>query len=49
MILDSHSLMTKAHAIYEAHGFDRVEAPDDFPEALKAEVVFMECDLTATS
>ena len=45
IVLDSHHSMTKAHAIYESVGFRRVSAPADFPEHLKPEVVFMECDL----
>jgi len=45
IILDSHMSMTTAHAIYEAAGFRRVNPPGDFPEALKAVVVFMEMDL----
>jgi putative acetyltransferase len=47
IVLDSHSSMTKAHAIYQAAGFRLTSAPDDFPEHLKPIVVFMECDLTA--
>jgi len=46
IVLDSHIEMTKAHALYQAAGFQRVEAPDDFPQHLKPTVVFMECDLT---
>jgi len=46
MVLDSHRSMEKAHALYEAVGFKRVSAPANFPEALKPEVVFMECDLS---
>lgn len=42
IVLDSHYTMTIAHAIYRAYGFRDVAAPDDFPEALKPEVVFME-------
>lgn len=44
--LDSHMTMKNAHAIYEAAGFQRVSAPDDFPEAMKALVVFMEMGLS---
>jgi GNAT superfamily N-acetyltransferase len=47
MVLDSHRSMKKAHALYQAVGFKRVSAPAVFPEALKPEVVFMECDLSA--
>ncbi len=45
IILDSHISMTAAHATYEAAGFQRVEAPFDFPKAIKPVVVFMEMDL----
>ena len=31
--------------LYEAVGFHRVDAPPDFPEALKSEVVFLEMAL----
>jgi putative acetyltransferase len=44
-VLDSYHTMTRAHALYEAAGFRRVPAPDDFPELLKPVVVFMEMDL----
>ena len=47
IVLDSHSSMKKAHAIYQEVGFRLVSAPDDFPEELKPIVVFMECDLSA--
>ena len=46
MVLDSHIEMKKAHALYRAIGFEKVETPDDFPEHLKPEVVFMEYDLS---
>ena len=42
LILDSHISMTKAHEIYMAAGFRKVNTPSDFPEALKPIVVFME-------
>lgn len=45
LILDSHRTMTSAHALYTEAGFRKVDAPPDFPDALKAEVVFMEMDL----
>jgi putative acetyltransferase len=45
LVLDSYHTMTRAHALYEAAGFRRVPAPDDFPELLKPVVVFMEMDL----
>jgi GNAT superfamily N-acetyltransferase len=47
IVLDSHSSMEKAHAIYQEAGFRLVSAPDNFPENLKPIVVFMECDLSA--
>jgi putative acetyltransferase len=46
IVLDSHRSMKKAHALYQAVGFKRVDTPDDFPEALKPVVVFMECDIS---
>jgi putative acetyltransferase len=46
IILDSHKSMTKAHAIYEAAGFQRVPAPPDFQEELKSVAIFMECNLS---
>ncbi len=46
IVLDSHIAMKKAHAIYQAVGFQIVEAPDDFPQYLRPTVVFMECDLS---
>lgn len=49
IVLDSHIEMKKAHAIYQAVGFQRVETPDDFPHHLKPFVVFMECDLTTVN
>ena len=45
VILDSHISMKAAHKIYEAAGFKFVDAPEGFPEEIKSEVVFMECDL----
>jgi len=45
LVLDSHVSMTNAHALYESAGFRRVPAPSDFPESLRAIVVFMEMDL----
>jgi hypothetical protein len=47
IVLDSHSLMKNAHAIYQEAGFRLTNAPDDYPENLKPIVVFMECDLSA--
>jgi putative acetyltransferase len=45
LILDSHATMAHAHALYKAAGFGIVEAPPDFPTAIKPEVVFMELAL----
>jgi len=45
MVLDSHVSMKKAHELYQAIGFQKVGAPDGFPEAIKPYVVFMECEL----
>ncbi len=42
LILDSHISMTKAHEIYMAAGFRKVNTPSDFPEVLKPIAVFME-------
>lgn len=47
IVLDSHLSMQAAHAIYRRAGFRDVSAPADFPDDLKPEVVFMECDLFA--
>jgi len=45
VILDSHIPMKAAHKIYAEVGFKFVDAPAGFPEEIKSEVVFMECDL----
>jgi GNAT superfamily N-acetyltransferase len=45
IILDSHKSMTTAHAIYQQRGFEVIETPADFPEALRPHVVFMELNL----
>jgi len=45
IVLDSHISMTKAHDLYRAVGFETIPTPADFPERLKAVVVFMECRL----
>ena len=45
IILDSHISMSGAHALYSDAGFQFVDAPADYPEALKAVVVFMELSL----
>ena len=42
IILDSHKKMTGAHILYRTYGFRDVDAPADFPAALKDSVVFME-------
>ena len=39
--------MTKAHGIFRSAGFRDVNAPDDFPDALKSVVVFMELAMEA--
>jgi GNAT superfamily N-acetyltransferase len=45
LVLDSHISMTKAHALYTAAGFHKVDTPADFPDELKPVVVFMEMRL----
>jgi len=45
IVLDSHITMKAAHATYLGQGFKFVEAPADFPEDIKPQVVFMECEL----
>jgi carbonic anhydrase len=45
MVLDSHISMKAAHRIYHEHGFRDVDAPADFPEAIRPFAVFMACDL----
>jgi len=45
IVLDSHISMKKAHELYHSFGFQKVPAPDDFPEVFKPFVVFMECEL----
>jgi len=49
MVLDSHKSMKSAHRIYQEVGFRFVEAPADFPERLRNEVVFMELALQKPS
>lgn len=44
-VLDSHRSMAMAHDIYKSAGFDVVDAPPDFPQALRQSVVFMRCEL----
>ena len=43
--LDSHRSMAMAHEIYKNAGFNVVDAPTDFPPALRQSVVFMRCVL----
>jgi ribosomal protein S18 acetylase RimI-like enzyme len=45
LILSTHATMEAAQSIYEAAGFHRVATPDDYPEEIRAVVVFMEMDL----
>jgi len=47
VVLDSHRLMTSAHAIYRAAGFRDVDPPPDFPPQVRPHVVFMELNLAA--
>ena len=47
IVLDSYKSMKKAHALYQAVGFQQVNTPADFPKALKPIVVFMECDISS--
>lgn len=47
MVLNSHIERKKAQSLYQAVGFQIVDATDDFPEHLKPTVVFMEFDLTS--
>lgn len=42
IVLDSHISMTRAHAIYEELGFNRVSPPPDFPKEITPVAVFME-------
>ena len=49
MVLDTHISMNKARELYQAAGFQKVKTPDDFPEALKPYVVFMEYELIDNS
>ena len=44
-VLDSHRSMATAHDIYKNAGFHVVDAPPDFPQALRQSVVFMRCVL----
>jgi GNAT superfamily N-acetyltransferase len=45
LVLDSHRTMTRAHDLYRGVGFRDVPTPDDFPDAFKPVVVFMELGL----
>ena len=49
LVLDSHTSMTRAHALYRAAGFRDVPTPEDFPAHLKPVVVFMEMELAPLS
>lgn len=46
IVLNSHHMMKGAHRIYQSAGFEFVDAPEGFPEALRPIVVFMEMDLS---
>lgn len=46
IVLDSHISMSGAHALYRDAGFQMVDTPADFPDALKPVVVFMELNLS---
>jgi Acetyltransferases len=47
IVLDTHTSMKKAQAIYEAFGFRVVSTPDDIPDTLKPFIVFMEYNLSS--
>src|SRR5260221_1827163 len=47
IVLDTHTSMQKAQAIYEAVDFRVVSTPDDIPDTLKPFVVFMEYNLSS--
>ena len=49
VVLDSHRMMTSAHAIYRAAGFLEVDAPPGFSADLKPHVVFMQLELPTLS
>jgi GNAT superfamily N-acetyltransferase len=42
LFLDTHISMTKAHKLYEAVGFRKIDTPSDYPEAFKPVAMFME-------
>jgi putative acetyltransferase len=46
LILDTHISMTKAHELYVAAGFRKVDTPSDYPEVFKPVAVFMELTMT---
>lgn len=45
IVLDTHTSMKKAQAIYEGFGFRVVRPPDDIPDTLKPFIVYMELSL----
>ena len=42
LFLDTHISMTKAHKLYTAAGFRKIDTPGDYPEAFRPVAVFME-------
>jgi len=46
LVLDSHTSMSHAHALYRAAGFRDAAPPPDFPAYLRPVVVFMEMELS---
>ena len=47
LVLDTHRSMKRAREMYRDAGFFNVDAPPGFPPALRAEAVFMRCQLSA--
>jgi carbonic anhydrase len=45
LVLDSHAMMTHAHALYRAAGFRDMAPPSSLPNELRSVVLFMEMDL----
>jgi len=45
LVLDSHAMMTHAHALYRAAGFRDTAPPLGVPDELRSVVLFMEMDL----
>jgi len=45
LVLDSHTMMTHAHALYRAAGFRDMAPPHGFPDELRSVVLFMQMDL----